>query len=106
MKIPTIQIVNHYQLHHGDNEYIGRGSVLENPYGIKDITEEEALSKYEKYLYDELSKGNTKIINELDRLAQIAIKTGTLVLRCYCAPKRCHGEIVKQLLLTAISQQE
>ena len=106
MKIPTITIVNHYQLHHGDNEYIGRGSILENPYGIKDIPEEECLEKYRKWLYAQLETGNTKIIEELDRLAQIAINTGTLVLRCYCAPKRCHGEIVKELLLSAIKGQQ
>ena len=104
--MPTITIVNHYQLELGDNEYIGRGSVLENPFGIKDIPEEEAISKYKKWLYDQLAAGNTEIIEELDRLAQIAISTGKLVLRCYCAPKRCHGEIIKELILNAIAQQE
>lgn len=114
MKTPTITVVNTHKLVFEEHEYIGRGSPLGNPFshmhGTKATTvvatREDAIKAYEGYLMDLIQEGNTEIITELDRLAQIAMSTGKLVLRCYCAPKPCHGDVIKQVLLTAISQQE
>lgn len=113
-KLPEITIVNHYQLCYEDNEYIGRGSPLGNPYShldsskavIKVDTREDAIEAYRGWLTTQIQEGNPEVITELDRLAGIALDKGKLVLRCYCAPKPCHGDVIKQVLLEAIAQHK
>ena len=109
-KLPVINIVNHHHLCFDEAEYIGRGSPLGNPFshmsGTKAETQvatrEDAIAAYKEYLLEQLQQGNQLIIDEMDRLARIAMSKGKLTLRCYCAPKPCHGDIIKEFLLTAI----
>lgn len=76
--------------------YIGRGSKWGCPYTIikdrptlaKEIVDskEEALSKYKEYVL-----GNQELMDSLDELEG---KT----LGCFCKPKKCHGDILLELL--------
>lgn len=110
MDLPEITIVNHHHLCFEDSEYIGRGSPLGNPYSHMANTKaqymvetrEDAREAYRAYLEDAILKGEPAIIEELDRLANIALDNKKLVLRCYCAPKPCHGDVIKEVLLNAI----
>lgn len=86
--------------------YIGRGSVLGNPYShrkfehtIKCRSRDEAIALYEQYLIREYPS-NIAIRAELHRLKDAAEK-GPISLLCYCTPKRCHGEIIKKILLSS-----
>lgn len=96
----NINVVNK---HHGvSGIYIGRGSPLGNPYRISDkCSREEAIALYKDYIINEIEKNNQTIINELNRLYNIA-KTRPLNLVCFCAPKPCHGDIIKKILLGEI----
>lgn len=67
--------------------YIGRPTKWGNPYIIGDqYTREEAIQKYEKYLTNN---------PELIRQAKIELKGKDLV--CYCAPLKCHGDILLKI---------
>lgn len=114
--LPEINVVNHYHISkedHQGTEYIGRGSPLGNPYSHKEGTKaevvvptlDEAIASYRAWLVAQIQNGNAVVIDELDRLAQIALSTGRLNLRCYCAPKPCHGEVIKEIILQAIADQ-
>ena len=64
--------------------YIGRPSKWGNPFSIgKDGTREEVISKYEAY-----------IMNRHDLLDALPELQGK-ILGCWCAPKACHGDILK-----------
>jgi len=98
-----IKVVNK---HHGEQgEYIGRGSPLGNPFthmkGTKArwivATREEAVARYRDWLRDQLLEKNPAIIAELRRLMELAEK-GDLNLKCFCAPKACHGDVIKEFL--------
>ena len=98
--------------HHNDvGEYIGRGSPLGNPWShmagtsaaYQVDTRDEAISNYRKWLEDQISEGNPVVINELDRLASIAM-VRPLVLQCYCKPAACHGDVIADVLTKAILQ--
>ena len=112
MSLPEIKIINHHQLCFDDNEYIGRGSPLGNPFSHKENTRaavvvesrEKAIEMYAKYLLEQIQEGNQSVIDEMDRLAHIAMSKGKLVLRCYCAPKPCHGDVIRKVLLEAIQE--
>ena len=98
-----IRVVNKHRKEVG--EYIGRGSPLGNPWPIQGLdTREIVIARYKEYLYHQIKIGNKEIINELERLGDIAITTGSLNLQCFCSPKPCHGDVIKDLLDKEIAE--
>jgi hypothetical protein len=66
--------------------YIGRGSKWGNPFKIGiDGTREEVILKYESYL------SNTPEL--LKSIPELSGKR----LGCYCAPQKCHGDVLAEL---------
>lgn len=96
-----ITIVNK---HHGKSgEYIGRGSPLGNPYVIgKDGSREQVIAKYRVWLNEQIMRKNPVVLDELNRLGNKAIDEKGLVLQCFCYPKPCHGEVIKEKLVKAM----
>jgi hypothetical protein len=87
--------------HHAptDNDiYIGRGSPLGNPFPISSSAmREEVIASFEKHLSQKISDGDADIRGELNRIWRAA-KAGDVNLVCYCAPRACHGDIIKKLI--------
>ncbi|UAV84566.1 hypothetical protein PHB09_070 [Pseudomonas phage PHB09] len=97
---------NHMSVNMTDPDivYIGRGSIWGNPFshksGTKAIwkvnTRDEAVDSYRSYLWAAITKGDVtlEMLKELDgkRLA------------CYCAPLKCHGDIIKRAVQWAKEQ--
>jgi len=110
--LPVITVVNSHKTQEG--EYIGRPSPLGNPYGWQDghpedlrvDTREEAIVCYDMWIQSHLRTGTPRVLNELDRLAQIALRDGKLTLRCWCSPKPCHGDVIREVLLQAIEANQ
>lgn len=90
--------------HHGKSgEYIGRGSPLGNPFVIgKHGTREQVIAKYKVWLQEQIVKGNPVVLDELNRLGNKAIDEKGLALQCFCYPKPCHGEVIKEKLVKAM----
>jgi len=66
--------------------YIGRPSIWGNPFVIgKDGTRDEVIAKFEAY-----------ILRRPDLLAQLSKLAGRDVV-CWCAPARCHGDVLVQM---------
>lgn len=88
-----------------DIVYIGRGSIWGNPFSHKSGTKailrvksrDEAVDCYRSYLWAAITEGDITIemLKELDgkRLA------------CYCAPLKCHGDIIKRAVHWAKGKQ-
>ena len=64
---------------------------------VIDMVEAEMCDQYAVWFEERVKAGDALVMNELRRLYKIA-KRGELVLGCYCAPKRCHGETIKGFL--------
>lgn len=88
--------------------YIGRGSALGNPYtGSKELsktkalyqcdTREEAISNFRGYLEEKIKDKDSEICNMLNEIF-IKAKDGDVNLVCYCKPKECHGDIIKEVV--------
>lgn len=107
-----ITVINKYQKPNS-GEYIGRGSPLGNPYNHMPGTKaqfmvgsrEEAVAHYESWLEVQIREKNRAVLMELYRLLQLAMK-GDLELRCFCAPKRCHGDVIKRVLEEQLKMRE
>ncbi len=66
--------------------YIGRPSKWGNPFEIgRDGTRAQVIARYERWLLEQPAL--------LAELGSLAGKT----LGCWCAPKRCHGEVLARL---------
>ena len=65
--------------------YIGRPSILGNPYKVgMDGFLEQVLEKFEAYARREL----------MDEIAELPADA---VLACWCKPKPCHGDVIVKL---------
>ena len=74
--------------------------ILGNMFVMKDESERDLVCKqYEIWLYERVGLQDVAIINELIRLAAIYEKHGRLRLFCWCAPKKCHAETIRELIL-------
>jgi len=110
MQLHTITVVNKRVDSVG--EYIGRGSPLGNPFtNIPTGTHakyvvasrEEAVNNYALWLQEQIHNQQPHILAELNRLADLAM-TQPIKLVCFCAPKKCHGDVIKEVLEKAITE--
>jgi len=75
-------------------EYVGRPSVLGNPFTIgRHGTREEVIASYREWLWMRM-RGDSPELRELDRLAEKLITDRGLTLVCWCAPKACHADVI------------
>ncbi len=95
-----IRVINkHYDSTPG--EYIGRPSVLGNPFVIgQDGDRVQVVNKYRRWLWQGINQGDS-ILKELHRLREQAYRH-ELVLVCWCKRPRkdvaCHGDVIKQAI--------
>lgn len=103
-----IFVVNKYKHKPTENDvYIGRGSPLGNPFtSIKTKqtkaevvcdSREESISKYREYINEKITKKDHNVCNELNKIYLIS-RSKDVNLVCYCHPKSCHGNIIKEII--------
>ncbi|AYP28373.1 hypothetical protein HWB92_gp115 [Serratia phage vB_SmaA_3M] len=71
--------------------YIGRPSKWGNPFTVADWGHGVAIAKYKSYVLDKLRSGEwteDELVNEL----------GGKTLGCWCHPKPCHGDVLKDVV--------
>lgn len=82
--------------------YVGRPSALGNPFKLKEAggtyTRDESVDAYEPYLRKKINEKDPTICAELNRLYKLA-KAGPVDLQCFCAPLRCHADVIRKVLL-------
>lgn len=113
-----IQVVNKYKFKSTDESvifYIGRGSLLGNPFtSIKDrktraqfvcSCREESVTNFKDYLLKKIAEKDKLICDELNKI-YLAAKSGkTVYLICFCKPKLCHGDIIKEIIESKLNQK-
>lgn len=95
------QVVNrkHMSVNMNDPDivYIGRGSIWGNPFKIGcNKTRDDVIGWYRTYLWSQIRDGDVTI----DMLKALDGKR----LACYCAPLKCHGDIIKSAVEWAKEQ--
>ena len=95
------------ETHNKNDFYIGRGSVLGNPYShIKDrktkaIYEakdrDDAIDKYSHY-FDLMYGSNKAFTQAIDEIYEVYKSGDDVFLGCFCKPLRCHGDVIKEKL--------
>ena len=87
--------------------YIGRGSVLGNPYTSKPLektkaqfscdSKKEAIDKYKLYLVKKIKDEDEDICSILQEI-ETSAEEGTAFLVCFCKPSSCHGDFIKEII--------
>ena len=81
-----------------------QNGILGNPFFMKDESQRDAVcDKYAKWLDENAKLDNSPVKQELDRLLNIYKTYGRIDLWCWCAPKRCHAEKIREYILTRVS---
>ena len=83
--------------------YIGRGTPLGNrwsnregtpaPYKVQ--TREEAVSRFNDWLGQQIEKGEGAVSNFIHELKERIASGEQIKLACSCTPEHCHGDVVK-----------
>lgn len=80
--------------------YVGRPSVLGNPFEIgRDGDREEVIAKYEHWLKARLQNENSAQSQAIEQLANEVRVDGKVQLVCWCAPLRCHAEVIREEII-------
>ena len=100
--------VENKKTYQGEGVYIGRPSLIGNPYRIGTHgTREQVIARYREWLWQQV-KRRDEVYHELSRLADEARK-GDLTLICWCKEQgreiACHGDIVRAAILWLNSQR-
>lgn len=80
---------------------IDRRTIFGNPFNMQVQTKQErdkVCQLYDRYFHEKI-KDNIEFKKAIDGLRKILDEYGGLNLFCWCAPKRCHGETIRQYLL-------
>jgi Domain of unknown function (DUF4326) len=98
---PVIRVLNKKQV--GDRgEYVGRPSPLGNPFKLEGEADREAVSeRFEVWLRQQIEIKDRHVCSELNRLYRLARDRSELDLVCWCAPRRCHADVIRLVLLEA-----
>lgn len=103
-----IHVYNRTVERHIENNFpIFRPHILSNPYTeIKDRptkalytvnNRNEAINNYSKY-FDAMYGSNLEFTKAVDEIYEKYKQGEDIYLECYCAPKLCHGDVIKHKL--------
>lgn len=100
-----IQVANKHMAKPGPNDiYIGRGSPLGNPHRIGEgMPRDLAIAFYKDWLDDKVRRQDPVVLDALGDIADRVLRGEQVRLMCFCAPKPCHGEVIKRLVCNAIT---
>ena len=85
---------------------VDRNSVLGNPFNMyHEYMRDGVCDEYERHFNKQLAE-NPRFKKELDRLARLHAEHGKLTLYCWCAPKRCHAETIRDYILEQAKTQK
>lgn len=81
-------------------EYVGRPTVLGNPFMLHSEGEREAvLERYRVYAAKQMGDSSSAFSKEMQRLHSKWVNEGHLELVCWCAPKLCHADVIRSILM-------
>ena len=90
MLIVNVKLVGWDGLEAICGQYVGRPSVLGNPFVIgRHVSREQVIELYRKWLYQQLVTGNQAVQHAIEQLQDDSI------LGCWCHPEACHAAVIE-----------
>lgn len=88
--------------------YVARPNPMGNPFTHKKSkiakyltkNRNESIDNYRDWFYERLrKKDDTSFNNEIEKLKDFYSKKGIINLVCWCYPKKCHADIIREFLI-------
>ena len=78
---------------------IDRGTVLGNPFVMRSESERDSVcERYAEWAVNQYAN-NKRFAQEINRIHELHKQGKYIALRCWCAPKRCHGDFLAQEIM-------
>ena len=78
--------------------YVGRPSILGNPFPMRGEEDRDyVVAQYRQWL-DAQRRTNSAAWQEVERLAGLHAEGKALALQCYCAPRKCHADVIRSAI--------
>jgi benzoyl-CoA reductase/2-hydroxyglutaryl-CoA dehydratase subunit BcrC/BadD/HgdB len=78
---------------------VDRNSPVGNPFYLTDESERDAVcDAYEQYFHIKIKDESSRFFTYMQQLIDYYNIHGHIVLRCWCYPKRCHAETIKNYI--------
>jgi hypothetical protein len=91
--------------HHGSHGvYIGRPTILGNPYTLQVYTRTDAIARYRIWLRQQWQR-HGEVHAALLQLARLYKEGEQLTLLCWCAPQRCHADVIREAVLGIVQHE-
>lgn len=103
-----IEVVNKYRITPDQTRdvYIGRGSPLGNPWPITAAASRATvIAKYQDWIQEKITAGDGSVMLALANIANRHQAGESIRLVCFCKPQACHGDIIKDVIMKALSQE-
>lgn len=93
----SIQVVSKYK--EPNHIYCGRGSALGNPFPMSSESQRNKVcDDYETYFNQKVKVEKCEPMLKQLRLIYSEAKKGDVDLGCFCAPRRCHCDTIKNFI--------
>lgn len=107
-KITIVNIRISDEINDAQRFYCGRGTALGNPFNMQrnESNRDHVCDQYQEHFDIAVNPLNTspvalKMKDQLSRITEGA-RAGNIELGCFCAPKRCHCETIKDYVETML----
>lgn len=78
---------------------------LGNPFPLKRESQRlKVIQDYAAWLLEQIKLSNRAVCDALNVLVRVARK-GKIELECFCAPRLCHAEVIRLLVLTVLERE-
>lgn len=76
------------------------GSALGNPFFMKNEAQRDwAINNFKTWFYQKIREQDPLVLNEIKRIEKIILEEKHIALRCWCSPKPCHGDVIREYIL-------
>jgi hypothetical protein len=87
------------------NVRVDRQSALGNPFVMKSEADRDMVcDAYRAHLKSRIDKKDKLVIGELTKIYEMVMAGHDVQLNCWCAPKRCHAELIKMTVDKAVER--
>lgn len=84
---------------------IHRPYPLGNPFAMREDDERGAVIERYQNAFDHLYSTNKSFEKAVNEVIILLLKGDNVALECYCVPKPCHGNVIKEKILEIIKKK-
>lgn len=87
------------------NMRVDRESVLGNPFVMGDESNRDHVcDQYQVHLLEKIRANDKAIVGRLTDIYDLVMAGHDVQLNCWCAPKRCHADLIKRTVEKAVEK--